>query len=173
MTHFRVLRGTTPSGPRVLELQIELRVRNPRFEPEVRAWVDVEPDGDLSDETELRLTRGDRLVWCGGFELPEVMPAYFLYRLGLKATAGAEWSLRVRDRTWGMDVLTDWDSLDGPKCWLVGSCWVVPAQSISSGRDAASPSSLGHSRSGAALDPSEPARAGAQVIMLAHHRRQR
>ena len=122
--------GSHPaSNARPIQLQLSLQLARERTVPEVRAWVDVALAGQLQCEFELRLVRRG-LTWSGEFHVQDSGP--FLYRLAIRAHAGAEWTLRVDDRASGRRLLSDGDELAVDKCHLVGS--VVLPEVASPGR---------------------------------------
>lgn len=104
---------------RTIELLLKLRLRRAGVEPEVRAWVDEALSGQLKCEYELPLAPGAEGGWSARFHVRE--GGTFLYRLGIRAHAGAEWSLRIVDHSLGRCLLVDGDELAVDKCHLVGS----------------------------------------------------
>jgi hypothetical protein len=108
----------------LIELRVSLEITSPSCKPEVRAWIDLEPDIGLDSEVELPLRQLSGPEWVGCFTLAQARPQRFLYRLGLAAEAGVDWSLRVHSRRSRRDILLDGDTLATAKCWLVGSCCV-------------------------------------------------
>jgi len=90
--------------------------------PEVRAWIDLQPDAGLGSETELCLRRAPLNTWVGSFATPLSSAGYFLYRIGLVAHPGALWSLRIRQTHDDREVLSDGDVAPLAKSWLVGTC---------------------------------------------------
>jgi hypothetical protein len=111
----------------LVELSVTLHVTHERLIPEARAWVDLEPDGDLHSEIELPLHRHGLWRWIGVMGVADPTPECFFYRLGIVGHAGAQWSIKVRDRNLGRDILVDTDTLTSAKCWLIGSCPLSPA----------------------------------------------
>jgi hypothetical protein len=105
-----------------IDLCLHLDYDRTRVAPEVRAWVDLDPDGHLSRETELALQRGRGSEWRGTFAVAEGGPRCVLYRVALVAHAGAEWSLTMVQRSGRRTILTDHDTLPMAKGWLVGTC---------------------------------------------------
>ena len=110
-----------------VELNLQLRCDLDRAAPEVRAFVDVEPDGIRTRETELALTRCSPSDWRGSFVIGEHSSRCFLYRVGLVAHAGAEWWLTLRGREDKRPLLADHDTLAMAKGWLVGTCELAGA----------------------------------------------
>jgi hypothetical protein len=110
-----------------VELDLHLRFDSGRSMPEARAWVDLEPDGTLTRETELALRRISANEWRGAVAIPDAGPRCFLYRLGLVAHAGAEWWLTLRERDQLRPLLSDHDTLAMAKSWLVGTCELARA----------------------------------------------
>jgi hypothetical protein len=104
---------------RPIQLQLSLQLTREHVVPEVRAWVDVALAEQLQCELELRLIQRARWVWRGEFSMRDSGP--FLYRLAIRAHAGAQWSLRFEDRAQGRCLLSDCDELGVGKCHLVGS----------------------------------------------------
>jgi hypothetical protein len=121
----------------LIELHVSLEVAAPQCRPEVRAWIDPNPEAGLEGELELPLRRVNGGAWVGAFAIGATHPQRFLYRLGLAAHAGADWSLCIRQRGLKQDILTDRDTLDIAKCWLVGSCNVPAAWHASTQADKA------------------------------------
>jgi hypothetical protein len=93
-----------------------------RAVPEVRAWVDLDPDGPHTRETELALEHRRAAEWYGAFAVAEGGPHCLLYRVALVAHAGAEWSLSMHERSRTRALLADRDTLAMAKGWLVGTC---------------------------------------------------
>jgi hypothetical protein len=110
-----------------VELDLHLRFDSGRSMPEARAWVDLEPDGALTRETELALRRTGANDWRGTFAMADAGPRCFLYRVGLVAHAGAEWWLTLRERDHVRPLLSDHDTLAMAKGWLVGTCELTRA----------------------------------------------
>lgn len=134
---------------------------------QARAWVDLEPDGSLHSELELPLHPQGPGRWMGVMGVAEPTPECFFYRLGIVAHAGAQWSLKVRDRALGRDILVDTDTLTASKCWLIGSCALSAALGDElDGR--IQPPDV--SRRGASV-PAPLRRGETNVFFLAHHRR--
>jgi hypothetical protein len=106
----------------LIELTVTLSLAERGLTPQARAWVDLQPDGSLHSELELPLHPRGSGRWMGVMGVAEPTPECFFYRLGIVAHAGAQWSLKVRDRDRGRDILVDTDTLTSPKCWLIGSC---------------------------------------------------
>lgn len=101
---------------------MSLNVDVGRVVPEVRAYVDLQPDRGLGSEIELPLRRRGKREWVGTFAVGASQPRYFLYRVALAAHVGASWELLIRERGSGTPLLTDADTVTLAKCWLVGSC---------------------------------------------------
>jgi hypothetical protein len=108
----------------LIELSVSLDLPADGGTPEVRAWIDLEPDIGLDTELELSMRQVTDTEWVGCFTLIGTRPQRFLYRLGLAAEPGTHWSLRVRHRGLQRDILVDGDTLAISKCWFVGSCRV-------------------------------------------------
>ena len=106
----------------VVELNLRLPPELGQPPPEVRFWVDLEPAGPLRTESEVALALERPWVYRGTFTVEPTGQAHVFYRLGLCAAPGSSWSLRIRDGAEGPWLLTDGDTLDRGKCWLVGSC---------------------------------------------------
>jgi hypothetical protein len=141
---------------RLVELVLELRLPDRRVVPSARAWVDLEPSGNLCSETEVQLELRRHWMWCGTFLVGRGSPSSgFFYRLGLRAATGAEWSLRVHDRTLRRNLLEDSDTLAMSKCWLVGSCPLAASMTENSRRHSLLP---------------ERVAGEAGVVVLAHYR---
>jgi hypothetical protein len=105
---------------RFIDVEVTLSLRAARCRPDVRLWVDLEPDGELASETALALERRD-LRWTGSFQFAERGGQPFFYRLGVVAHTGAQFWLRMRERG-GLLLLEDGDVLCVAKCILVGTC---------------------------------------------------
>jgi hypothetical protein len=106
-----------------VELCLHLDCDLKRVAPEVRAWVDLDPDGQHTRETELALERRRAgSEWYGTFAVAEGGPRCVLYRVALVAHAGAEWSLSMYQRQRSRALLSDRDTLAMAKGWLVGTC---------------------------------------------------
>lgn len=110
-----------------IDLCLHLDYDLTRVAPEVRAWVDLDPDGHLARETELALERRHGSDWCGTFAVADNGPRCVLYRVALVAHAGAEWSLTMVQRSRKRAILTDHDTLPMAKGWLVGTCELAQA----------------------------------------------
>ena len=109
----------------LIEVRINLESTLASVTPDVRAWVDLRPEGGLESEIELPLLRSSENEWSGAFMLRDRLD--FLYRIGLMAHAGARWSLSVRRRGASRELLADGDTLPLAKSWLVGSCSLTNA----------------------------------------------
>jgi hypothetical protein len=109
----------------LIEVRIALESTLVDVTPEVRAWVDLSPDGGLGSERELPLQRDGAHEWIGAFVVRDSLD--FLYRVGLLAHPGARWSLCLRHRGSNRELLSDCDTLPLAKSWLVGSCRVASA----------------------------------------------
>lgn len=105
-----------------IDLCLHLDYDFSRVAPEVRAWVDLDPDGHLARETELALERRRGADWHGTFVVADSGPRCVLYRVALVAHAGAEWSLTMVQRSRKRALLSDHDTLPMAKGWLVGTC---------------------------------------------------
>jgi hypothetical protein len=104
-----------------LELELEPE-RMSSLRPEVRVWVDLQPERALNAETEVALTcHGDR-IWRGAFAVPEQKLQAFTYRVGVYAHAGAAWSLVFRDTSRRGALMADADLLGASKAWFTGTC---------------------------------------------------
>lgn len=131
-------------------LTLELEPERLRLEPEVRVWVDLQPERPLDTETEVALTCHDHRIWRGAFTLPERQLRSFTYRVGLYAHSGAAWSLVFRNPARG-ELLADADLLGESKAWFTGTCNLC-------GR---------HSRgTGAKRGPSRPSNRPISLILL-------
>jgi hypothetical protein len=111
-----------------IELCIRLDCDLKRAVPEVRAWVDVDPDGQHAREIELALECRRATEWFGAFAVAEGGPCCVLYRVALVAHAGAEWSLSMHERSRTRALLVDRDTLAMAKGWLVGTCELARAE---------------------------------------------
>jgi hypothetical protein len=109
-----------------IDVQVTLLLRKPCCASAVRLWIDLDPHGPFETETKLALRplapRGERRSWAGSFIQCAAAAEPFLYRLGLIAHPGAEFSLHMYDRGVGRDLLSDSDVLPLAKCMLVGNC---------------------------------------------------
>ena len=145
----------------LIELTVTLRLAERGLIPQARAWVDLQPDGGLHSELELPLHAQASGRWMGVMGVAEPTPECFFYRLGIVAHAGAQWSLKVRDRDRRRDILVDTDTLTSSKCWLIGSCALS--------RDALGDADA--SPRGVSVPAGPPRRGASNVIFLAHRRR--
>ena len=110
----------------LIQIHVWLSVTEATCRPDVRVFVDPNPDGGFGTEQEVALQpRADG--WHGAFALPDDLQGAFLYRVGLVAHAGASWSYRMTQRGLGQQLAADADCLPQGKCWIVGSC-ELPAQ---------------------------------------------
>jgi hypothetical protein len=103
-------------------LKLELELDRLPLQPEVRVWVDLQPERALNTETEVALTCRDQRVWSGAFAVPERELQSFTYRVGVYAHAGAAWSLVFRDISRRGELLADADLLGASKAWFTGTC---------------------------------------------------
>jgi hypothetical protein len=110
-----------------IDLCLHLDFDSSRVAPEVRAWVDLDPDGYLARETELALERRHGSDWYGTFAVADNGPRCVLYRVALVAHAGAEWTLTMVQRSRKRALLSDHDTLPMAKGWLVGTCELAQA----------------------------------------------
>src|SRR5690349_20622633 len=106
----------------LVELSVSVRSVQSRIVQQSLTWAWLDPDADSHREFELPLLLHADWRWVGVMGFAETSAENFFYRLGIVAHAGAEWSLNVRDRTTGRDILFDTDMLTSAKCWLIGSC---------------------------------------------------
>jgi hypothetical protein len=106
----------------LIDLRMSLNVEAGAAAPEVRAFIDLQPERGLGSEIELPLRRRGKREWVGTFAVGESQPRYFLYRVALAAHVGASWELLIRERGSRTPLLTDADTFTLAKCWLVGSC---------------------------------------------------
>jgi len=141
----------------LIDLRMSVNVHAGQSAPEVRAFIDLQPDRGLGSEIELPLRlRGKREStsrrreaparchqWVGSFAVGDSQPRYFLYRVALAAHVGASWELLIRERGSGTPLLADADTLTLAKYWLVGSCdapneqrRIAAAQTLDSARGA-------------------------------------
>jgi hypothetical protein len=87
--------------------------------PQVRVWVDDQLAGDLSSEQEIKLERTADGVWSAHFSARDV----FMYRVGIYAAPGSQWSLSFfSGGDDARELLFDSDELTAAKEWLVGTC---------------------------------------------------
>lgn len=105
----------------LLLIRIGLELNAPVV-PEVRAWIDLQPDAALASEVELPLHRASPTVWTARLLTSPNASGYFLYRVGLAAHPGATWSITVHDSSEQHELLNDGDVAPLTKCWLVGTC---------------------------------------------------
>jgi hypothetical protein len=153
----------------LVELTVTLSLAERGLIPQARAWVDLQPDGSLHSELELPLHPLGPGRWMAVMGIGEPTPECFFYRLGIVAHVGAQWSLKVRDRDLGRDILADTDTLTSPKCWLIGSCALRS--------DALGPDPDGRiqppdaSRRGVLVHAPPPRQRATNVVFLAHRRR--
>jgi len=153
----------------LIELTVTLSLAERGLTPQVRAWVDLHPDGSLHSELELPLHAQRPGRWTAMMGIAEPTPECFFYRLGIVSHVGAQWSLKVRDRDRRRDILVDTDTLTSPKCWLIGSCALrSDALGADPGGHIQQP---GASRRGVLGQAPPPRRAATNVIFLAHRRR--
>jgi hypothetical protein len=106
----------------LIDLRMSLIVDSSEPTPEVRAFIDLQPDRGLGSEIELPLRRRSKREWVGTFAVGDSQPRYFLYRVALAAHVGASWELLIRERGENTPLLADADTFTLAKCWLVGSC---------------------------------------------------
>ena len=108
----------------LIEVLLTLEFDESRCSPQVRAWLDLQPERDLRSEVGLPLERVRDHEWRGAFTIGDREPGHFLYRIGLAAHEGAHWTLELRHHARGrcLPILTDSDSFALRKQWLVGSC---------------------------------------------------
>lgn len=106
----------------VTTLKLELERERLPLKPEVRVWVDLQPDRALDTETEVALTCRDDRIWRGAFSVPERGLRSFTYRVGVYAHPGAAWSLVFRNPAWPGELLADADLLGDAKAWFTGTC---------------------------------------------------
>jgi hypothetical protein len=111
-----------------IDVRVTLMLHEPACTPEVRLWIDLEPDDGLDNESPLPLRRVGH-DWLGAFSIGETASARFFYRLALLAHPGAEFWLSLRDRDRDHDLLIDGDILGAKKCVLVGTCEATRAVS--------------------------------------------
>jgi hypothetical protein len=153
----------------LIELSVTLTIAERGLTPMARAWVDLEPDGSLHSELELPLHLQGAGRWMGVMGVAEPTPDCFFYRLGIVAHAGAQWSLKVRDRALGRDILVDTDTLTSSKCWLIGSCALSAA---ALGDDLTPRTPVGDAlRRGVSVHATPPRSGETNVFFLAHRRR--
>jgi hypothetical protein len=107
------------SQGRPILLSLTLQLAREHVVPEVRAWVDVAIAGRLHCEHELQMELCSRWSWRGEFSARA--PGPFLYRVAIRAHAGAHWSLYMYDQTLGRRLFSDADELAVDKSHLVGS----------------------------------------------------
>mgnify|MGYP001053474394 CR=1 FL=1 len=74
----------------LVELSIRVCTPQNKLVPQARAWVDLEPDGDLYSEIELPLHRDGEWRWVGVMGFVEARAECFFYRLGIVADPGAD-----------------------------------------------------------------------------------
>lgn len=87
-------------------------------EPEIRMWIDDPFTQDLSSEQEVTLARDEELAWSGKFDARGA----FIYRIGIVARPGSNWSISFSNASDGEELLFDSDDLTLAKEWLVGTC---------------------------------------------------
>jgi hypothetical protein len=104
-----------------VELCLKLPPSTAAAAPEVRLLVDLESSCSLHSETEVALQLDGKWAYRGSFVVEQSVPSSLLYRLGICAVPGTLWTLRIRDAD-DRYLLSDADTLDAPKSWLVGSC---------------------------------------------------
>lgn len=104
-----------------VELCLKLPPNAAAAAPEVRLLVDLESSCSLHSETEVALQLDGKWAYRGSFVVEQTVPSSLLYRLGICAVPGTLWTLRIRDAD-SRYLLSDADTLDTPKSWLVGSC---------------------------------------------------
>jgi len=107
------------SHRRPIQVSLTLQLEREQVVPEVRAWVDLAIGGRLHCEHELQLDLLDRWSWHGEFVARE--PGPFLYRVAIRAHAGAHWSLCMHDHALERCLFSDADELAVDKSHLVGS----------------------------------------------------
>jgi hypothetical protein len=111
---------------------VELRLRSPPRggapRPEARFFVDLDPCDTLRSEIEVALIPEPGGLFRGMFRLEPTAREQFFYRVGLCASPGSAWTLRIRSAARDQDLLDDGDTLDTAKCWLVGTCTLAAAR---------------------------------------------
>ena len=105
-----------------IDMHVTLTLYEPECVPQVRLWVDLEPERAFGNELQLAL-RQVGPDWSGSFHVDErTATAGFIYRLGVFAHRGAHFWLNVRDRERARELLADGDALPASKTMLVGTC---------------------------------------------------
>jgi hypothetical protein len=105
------------------EYQFVLKLEgNGQLESQVRIWIDDQLGGDLSSEQEIELSRESDDTWVAEFSARDA----FMYRVGIAAVAGSQWSLSFSSvGANSQELLFDSDELTLAKEWLVGTCEAV------------------------------------------------
>jgi hypothetical protein len=152
-----------------LEIAVELKLGSAHLLPDVRFWVDSGFSGDLRSEAEVELELERKWCWTGTLTIDHVRPCFF-YRLGISARAGVDWTLRIRDRASGRDVLVDEDRITTAKCWLLGSCDPLRPAAIAAELMPASSARWPRPADASSLVTARP-NTGATVVVLADRRR--
>jgi hypothetical protein len=113
----------TRGGYVMSDYQFVLKLEgNGQLVTQVRVWIDDQLSSDLSSEQEIELMRESEDTWVAEFDAADV----FMYRVGIVAAEGAQWSLSFS--TTGdkpRELLFDSDELTLAKEWLVGTCEAV------------------------------------------------
>lgn len=104
----------------IIELTIELEASS--CQPDVRVWIDLQPELGLDSEIELPLARSAQSRWIGYFVVGDRRQDYFMYRIAVVAPVGGTWRLIMRRRGCARILLQDEDDLGLPKLWLAGTC---------------------------------------------------
>jgi hypothetical protein len=110
-----------------IDIEVQLLLHDPGCMPEVKVWVDLEPESGLAAETALPLQFQPGQRWVGSLLWMNMAVHSFSYRLGLVAHPGAEFWLNIHDRRLGAPLLYDGDRLEAAKCMLVGTCSIPNA----------------------------------------------
>jgi hypothetical protein len=114
--------------PSLAIVEVRLRLPSPKASvvPEVRLLIDLESSRSLYSEREVALVLDRRQVHRGSFMI-EPSASLLLYRLGIRAPRGTLWRLRIRDEC-ERDLLSDADTVDTHKSWLVGTCPLIASR---------------------------------------------
>jgi len=105
-----------------IDALIALELDSRETAPSVRLWIDADPSSGDWNEHEVALCQRGPGQWTGSFAIPDTKSVELMFRLGLITSGDGEWSLQLRDRKRGRVLLSDGDTLELIKTWVVGTC---------------------------------------------------